>query len=110
MNIWYVCLAFITAYLLGSIPAAIWYGLAYFGVDVRQHGSGNAGATNTFRVLGKRAGTIVLLIDVLKGWTATMLAHILFFYKLLNPLSYLLSSFFRLHGCHGSFISCFCSF
>lgn len=79
MNIWHVGSAFITAYLLGAIPAAIWYGLAYFGVDVRKYGSGNAGATNTFRVLGKRAGTIVLLIDVLKGWTATMLAHILFF-------------------------------
>jgi len=79
MNIWHVCSAIVTAYLLGSIPAAIWYGEAYFGIDVRKHGSGNAGATNTFRVLGKRAGTIVLLIDVLKGWTATMLANILFF-------------------------------
>ncbi|MEI7584394.1 glycerol-3-phosphate 1-O-acyltransferase PlsY [Runella sp.] len=79
MNVWHVCLAFVTAYLLGSIPSAIWYGEAYFGIDVRKFGSGNSGATNTFRVLGKRAGTIVLLIDVLKGWTATKLASILFF-------------------------------
>ena len=50
----------VLAYLLGSIPTAIWYGEAYFGIDVRKHGSGNAGATNTFRVLGKRAGTVVL--------------------------------------------------
>jgi acyl phosphate:glycerol-3-phosphate acyltransferase len=79
MNIWYIVLAAAIAYLLGSIPSAIWYGEAYFGIDVRKYGSGNAGATNTFRVLGKRAGTIVLLIDVLKGWTATRLASLLFY-------------------------------
>ena len=65
-----------TAYLLGSIPTSIWYGLAYYGKDVRQFGSGNAGATNTFRVLGKKAGSVVMLIDVLKGWTATCLVII----------------------------------
>ena len=69
----------ITAYLLGSIPTAIWYGEAYFGVDVREHGSGNAGATNTFRVLGKRAGTVVLLIDAIKGWIATSIALMLYY-------------------------------
>jgi acyl phosphate:glycerol-3-phosphate acyltransferase len=67
------------AYLLGSIPTSVWYGIGYFGIDVRKHGSGNAGATNTFRVLGKRAGTIVMLIDVLKGWTATCLAMLLYY-------------------------------
>ncbi len=85
MNLWHICSAIITAYLLGSIPSAIWYGEAYFGIDVRKFGSGNAGATNTFRVLGKRAGTIVLLIDVLKGWTATKLASILFFLEVIQP-------------------------
>lgn len=85
MNSWHICSAIITAYLLGSIPSAIWYGEAYFGIDVRKFGSGNAGATNTFRVLGKRAGTIVLLIDVLKGWTATKLASILFFLGVIEP-------------------------
>ena len=69
----------IAAYLLGSIPTAIWYGEAYFGVDVREHGSGNAGATNTFRVLGKRAGTVVLLIDAIKGWIATSIALMLYY-------------------------------
>lgn len=69
----------IAAYLLGSIPTAIWYGEAYFGVDVRKHGSGNAGATNTFRVLGKRAGTVVLLIDAIKGWIATSIALMLYY-------------------------------
>jgi glycerol-3-phosphate acyltransferase PlsY len=69
----------IAAYLLGSIPSSVWYGIGYFGIDVRKHGSGNAGATNTFRILGKRAGTVVMLIDVLKGWTATCLASMLFY-------------------------------
>lgn len=64
------------AYLLGSIPTSVWYGLAYFGVDVRTQGSGNAGATNTFRVLGKKAGTVVIIIDILKGWTAANLVLI----------------------------------
>ena len=54
------------AYLLGSIPTAVWIGKAHYGLDVREHGSKNAGATNTFRVLGKKPGIIVLLIDILK--------------------------------------------
>src|SRR3569833_2876392 len=65
----------IAAYLLGSIPTAVWIGRAFYGVDVREYGSGNAGATNTFRVLGKKAGIPVMLIDILKGFTATYLAH-----------------------------------
>ena len=74
----------IAAYLLGSIPTAIWYGEAYFGVDVRKHGSGNAGATNTFRVLGKRAGTVVLLIDAIKGWIATSIALMLYYAHIID--------------------------
>jgi glycerol-3-phosphate acyltransferase PlsY len=62
------------AYLLGSIPSAVWVGKTFFGVDVRNEGSGNAGATNTIRVLGSRAGVPVLLMDVLKGWLAVFLA------------------------------------
>jgi glycerol-3-phosphate acyltransferase PlsY len=61
------------AYLLGSIPTAVWVGKSYYGIDVREHGSKNAGATNTFRVLGKKPGTMVLLIDVLKGALAVLL-------------------------------------
>jgi glycerol-3-phosphate acyltransferase PlsY len=67
--------ALILAYLCGSIPTAVWIGQAFYGVDVREYGSGNAGATNTFRVLGKKAGIPVMLIDILKGWTATNLAY-----------------------------------
>ncbi len=63
----------LVAYLMGSIPTAVWIGKAFYGIDVREQGSGNAGATNTFRVLGKAAGIPVLLIDALKGWLAVML-------------------------------------
>ena len=79
MNLTLLIVTIIAAYLLGSIPSSVWYGIGYFGIDVRKHGSGNAGATNTFRILGKRAGTIVMLIDVMKGWTATILASMLFY-------------------------------
>lgn len=63
----------LVAYLFGSIPTAVWVGKAWYGIDVREHGSKNAGATNTFRVLGKKPGKIVLLIDVLKGAFATLI-------------------------------------
>ena len=66
----------ISAYLLGSIPTAIWLGKAKYGIDVREHGSNNAGATNTFRVLGKKPGVIVLFIDILKGFIAVFLPFI----------------------------------
>jgi acyl phosphate:glycerol-3-phosphate acyltransferase len=64
------------AYLLGSIPTAVWIGKFFYKTDVREYGSGNAGATNTFRVLGKKAGIPVLIIDVLKGFAAVNLAYI----------------------------------
>lgn len=70
-------IALIAAYLLGSIPTAFWIGKIFYGIDVRQHGSGNSGATNTFRVLGSRAGIPVLLIDTLKGWIAVKLFFLL---------------------------------
>ena len=79
MNIFLISVTTVVAYLLGSIPTAVWYGQGFFGIDIRQHGSGNAGATNTFRVLGKRAGTIVMLVDVLKGYTAATLSSLLWY-------------------------------
>ncbi len=54
----------------------MWWGQKFFGIDVREFGSGNAGATNTFRVLGKKAGVPVLIIDILKGSAATLLAYV----------------------------------
>ncbi|MBT3417744.1 MAG: glycerol-3-phosphate 1-O-acyltransferase PlsY [Flavobacteriales bacterium] len=64
----------ILAYLIGSLPSAVWLGKTFYNKDVREYGSGNAGATNTFRVLGKKAGIPVLLMDVFKGWFAVYLA------------------------------------
>jgi glycerol-3-phosphate acyltransferase PlsY len=63
----------ILAYLIGSIPSSVWIGKRFYGTDVREHGSKNAGATNTLRTLGKKAGVIVLLLDILKGWMAVSL-------------------------------------
>lgn len=65
------------AYLLGSIPTAVWVGKSWYGKDVREHGSKNAGATNTFRVLGKKPGIFVLSVDIIKGFIAVMLPVIL---------------------------------
>ncbi|MBI5010195.1 MAG: glycerol-3-phosphate 1-O-acyltransferase PlsY [Bacteroidia bacterium] len=73
MNILNAIEAFIAAYLLGSIPTAVWTGKWLHDTDVREHGSGNAGATNVIRVLGWKTGIPVLLIDLAKGWLATML-------------------------------------
>ncbi len=66
----------ILAYLLGSIPSSVWLGKWLKGVDLREHGSGNAGATNAFRVLGKPIGIAVLAMDILKGFLAVNLSHV----------------------------------
>ena len=63
-----IILLVLLAYLTGSFPSAVWVGRTFYNTDVREYGSGNAGATNTFRVLGKRAGIPVLILDILKGW------------------------------------------
>lgn len=62
------------AYLLGSLTFSIWAGKLFFGLDIREHGSGNAGATNVMRVLGLRTGIPVLILDMLKGWLAVSLS------------------------------------
>lgn len=69
-----IAIMIILAYLLGSIPTAVWVSKYYYGIDIREHGSGNAGATNTFRVLGKKPGSIVMLIDMLKGFLAVKIS------------------------------------
>ena len=84
MNSVLIGITCVVAYLIGSIPTAVWYGQGFFGVDIREHGSGNAGATNVFRVLGKRAGTIVMLVDVIKGYTATILSTLLWYAGLIS--------------------------
>jgi glycerol-3-phosphate acyltransferase PlsY len=73
MNIPLVIIVFILAYLLGSIPTSVWVGKIFHGIDVREHGSGNAGATNVIRVLGWKTGIPVMIVDVGKGWLAAYL-------------------------------------
>ena len=67
----------VIAYLLGSIPTALIISKKYFGIDIRDYGSGNMGATNTFRVLGSKYGTIVMVFDILKGMAAVALYNFL---------------------------------
>ncbi len=66
----------VIAYLLGSIPTGVIIGVKFKGIDIREHGSKNTGATNAYRVLGKKYGLLVLLADVLKGFIPVMLADI----------------------------------
>ncbi len=70
----------ILAYMIGSIPTAVWVSKSIFGIDIREYGSGNAGATNTFRVLGTTWGSFVMFVDVLKGVIATSLYIFIPFY------------------------------
>lgn len=70
----------IIAYLIGSIPTALIVSRKFFGVDIRDYGSGNMGATNTFRVLGKKYGSIVMVADILKGMLAVALYNLLPYY------------------------------
>ena len=81
-----VILLLVIAYLLGSIPSAVWIGRHYFGVDIREHGSKNAGATNMLRVLGLRAALPVFVIDFLKGFVAVTLMAMLRFDAELSPM------------------------
>ena len=67
----------ILAYLLGSIPSAVWIGKKYYGVDIREHGSKNAGTTNMLRVLGKRAAIPVFVLDFFKGFAAVSLMSLM---------------------------------
>ncbi len=73
MSILLTAVSLLLSYLLGSIPTSVWAGRYFHGIDIREHGSGNAGATNVFRVLGWKTAIPVMLIDVAKGWAAAML-------------------------------------
>ena len=76
-----IAILLVLAYLIGSIPTAVWVSKWVYGIDIREHGSGNAGATNAFRVLGTKAGCGVMLGDMVKGFLAVKLA-------LLSPLHF----------------------
>ncbi|MFR9504424.1 MAG: glycerol-3-phosphate 1-O-acyltransferase PlsY [Rikenellaceae bacterium] len=75
----YIIIALVVAYLCGSIPNAVWIGKRFWGIDVREHGSKNAGSTNVLRVLGRKAALPVFILDILKGFVAVsvmgMLPH-----------------------------------
>jgi glycerol-3-phosphate acyltransferase PlsY len=83
-------LVFLLAYLIGSLPSAVWIGKWLHDTDVREHGSGNAGATNVIRVLGWKTGIPVMLIDVAKGALATLLPQ---FFNLAESDSTLMTSY-----------------
>lgn len=87
---WKIPVMLVIGYLLGSIPSGVLIGKIFYGKDVRDYGSGNMGTTNTFRVLGKKAGIIVLLMDSLKGTLAALLPY--FFHSSANPMLIALSA------------------
>jgi glycerol-3-phosphate acyltransferase PlsY len=72
----------ILSYLIGSIPTSVWVSKMIHNIDIRDYGSGNAGATNTFRVLGAKWGSFVMIVDMLKGLIAVQLAYLLPIYGL----------------------------
>ena len=76
MSILYILIAVIAAYVLGSVPTAVWAGRLFHGIDVREHGSGNAGATNVIRVLGWQTGVPVLIFDLVKGCMAALIPRL----------------------------------
>lgn len=86
MNIFLICLMVVIAYFLGSIPSGLWVGQLMYHKDIRKEGSGNIGTTNAFRVLGKRAGIIVLIVDILKGTLAASQPYLFHMYPAVNPL------------------------
>jgi len=77
-------LLIVLAYLIGSIPTAVWVSRKFFGIDIRDYGSGNAGATNTYRVLGSKWGTIVMIVDMAKGVAAALLCFLIPYYANVN--------------------------
>ena len=88
-----IILVLIVAYLLGSIPSGLIIGKVFYKTDIREHGSGNLGGTNTFRTLGVKAGLVVTLADILKGTLAAALP--LLFQVEISPL---LSGIFAVIG------------
>lgn len=74
-----ILLLLLIAYMIGSLPSALWIGKLFYKTDIREHGSGNMGATNTFRVLGKKAGIFVTVFDILKGTAAVLVVSLPYF-------------------------------
>jgi len=83
----------VLAYLLGAIPTSVWVGKIFYKTDIRQHGSGNAGGTNTVRILGWKAGIPVIIFDIFKGWFAVFYLPRIFPETTLLPINYVLLAF-----------------
>ncbi len=98
------------SYLLGSIPASVWVGRAFFKTDVRDHGSGNAGATNAIRVLGWKAGLVVMVIDVSKAIAAASLVYLIPWIKGNDALLHNLQAMFGLSAIIGHIFPVFAGF
>ncbi|MFC2117052.1 glycerol-3-phosphate 1-O-acyltransferase PlsY [Bacteroidota bacterium] len=103
-------LLFILAYLLGSIPTAVWIGKIFYNKDVREYGSKNAGASNTFRILGIKAGIPVLIIDILKGYAAVNLAHFSTIAETQNENFVIIQLFFGIAGVIGHIFPIYAGF
>src|SRR4051812_12673412 len=80
-----IAILLVLAYLIGSIPTAVWVSKWVYGIDIREHGSGNAGATNAFRILGSKAGAGVMAGDMMKGFIAVKLSLLSPFVPLSEP-------------------------
>lgn len=101
----------LVSYLIGSIPTALWFGKIKYGIDIRKEGSKNSGATNTFRVFGKKAGIFVLTIDVLKGFIVVFVTslfivndnekNLLFYAGIFTIIGHVFSVFARFKGGKG---------
>ncbi len=104
-----IVLLFLVSYLIGSIPTSVWVGKKFYGIDVREHGSGNAGATNTIRVLGLKAGLPVFIIDIIKGFLAASLAVFSNYHTV--PIAYInLQLIFGFSALLGHIFPCFAGF
>ncbi len=98
----------VVAYIVGSIPTGVVIGKKFKGIDIREHGSKNTGATNAYRVLGKQYGIIVLLADAFKGWLPVFLASLfaisgwqLILVGVLTIVGHTLSPFLKFKGGKG---------
>ncbi len=80
MSILFNIAILVLAYLIGSIPSSIWIGRYFYNIDIREHGSRNAGSTNAMRILGWKPGLIILIFDIFKGWLAVNLIHLTSYY------------------------------
>lgn len=100
-----IVLLLIASYLMGSIPFALIIGKQFFNKDLRRHGSGNLGSSNAFRVLGKKAGIVILVLDIFKGTVPVLLGHWLapeyfhvFIFGLVAAIGHVFSIFIKFKG------------